>query len=310
MNSLSVENMNGVGHHRRGVGYSPVRAQVPGVRIPPTYAPWWKEIPGPKGVPIRTRRNLEPGQLWKSDEDRPSYPFTPNNDARDLPEAFTGKPLRQLPRRQFTVDFPHTWIPYEEMHVATGPEMGQTIPGWEPIPWLGDEKAKAVRAAMPSPWVAPEAMAYDVSGMGYMPGYLQPGGMYYYGEPGLQGLGQLVSLYPLSGVSQIAAQEGAKAEAAGKSPSAIESIIGGVLSVGTTAYSLYQQKRENDRIKKAEDRRKAQERLAAEAHRNLPADVANRDFGPAPAWYKNPLVIGAGVVAVVVIGGLAFKAFA
>lgn len=304
MNSLTLQNMNGVSRH---LGFSPASVQTPGVRIPPTYAPWWKEIPGPKGTPIRTRRNLEPGQLWRSDEDRRAWPVTPNNDARDLPNSFTGKPLRQLPHREFTVDFPHTWIDYEKMYVATGPEMGQEIPGWEPIPWLSAEKQRAIRAAMPSPWSAPENMAYDVSGLGDMPGYGLPGGQSYYGEPNLGALGLTLGLTPTSGVEKIATEEATKAATSGASTSTVQSIIDNVLAFGTTAYSLYEQKRLNDKLQdEAEKARRAAELAAQARSSGMPQTVVQQDFGGAPTpWYKNPVVLGVGIV---VIGGLAFVA--
>lgn len=286
MIGLTVSSLNGKARRINGLAGNP---QVPGVNIPPDYAPWWKQVK-PRGFNTTVRRNLEPGQLFiDKAEQYPPWPWTPNNDARDLPEAFTGKPLQQLPRRQFTVDFPHTWIDYAQLRPQVGPEMGQQPSGWEPIPQLSAQRAEAMAAAMPSPWVAPERMVYDISGLA---GFL-----------GMLGQDEWDSSKLVTSLSTEATDAGTAAAKAGASPGTVTQIINGVVEFGSLAASLYLQKRQIDQIKKADERERRRQALAAQAATVLPADVAARDFGAPTPWYKSPIFI---IGAILVGGGILY----
>jgi hypothetical protein len=125
--------------------------------IEPTYRP---------GTTVNTRRSLEPGETFKNRQGfLAPMPMTASNDERDLPSSFTGKPMFSLPKEDYPGSFPHTTIPYEAMKRAVSPEIGMTPSGWMPIQKLANEERRAVAAAMPSPWSSPENMAVDISGL-------------------------------------------------------------------------------------------------------------------------------------------------
>jgi hypothetical protein len=185
MTHLSVQNMNGVGsvmgrrissaHNRLTLSHLADSDQQPQSGdddmqltprgLDPNYAPWWIQPPLKKDEITTYRRTPAPGQLSiQQTADRPGYPMTPSNDARDLPSSYTGKPLKTLPRRDFASEYPHGWIPYEEVRVATGPEMGPTPPGWAQAPRWGSERERAMDAAFPVPYSSEDQMTYDISG--------------------------------------------------------------------------------------------------------------------------------------------------
>lgn len=183
MTHLSMQNMNGVGRvmgrriSRPGVmGLSDV---VPDMQNPvseddlgqdpkglrPDYGTDWIQPPLRKDEVDTQRGTPPPGQYRRAySAYRASSPVTPDNDARDLTNSFTGKPLRQLPRRNYPGQFPHTWIPYEELRPAVGPEMGPTPSGWAATPTERDLRARAENGGQPVPWVAEDNMTHDISG--------------------------------------------------------------------------------------------------------------------------------------------------
>jgi hypothetical protein len=183
MTHMSIQNMNGVGTLMRrrisSAGRLTLNDIVPPDGTPtseddlgldpkglsPNYAPWWVQ-PRLKSDEVTTQRGTPtPGETRKAySADHPAFPMTPSNDARDLPNSYTGKPLRQLPRRNYPGDFPHTWIPYEDLQNATGPEMGPTQPGYAPIPSEAQMRARASDGGAPVPWVAEDHMTHDISG--------------------------------------------------------------------------------------------------------------------------------------------------
>jgi hypothetical protein len=135
--------------------------------LSPNYAPWWTQIPLKPGQVTTQRGTPTPGEARAADSEYwASSPLTPSNDARDLPNSYTGKPLRQHKAENYPGSYPHTWIPYEKMQAATGPEMGPTPPGWAPIPTASAVQASAENGGQPLPWVAEDQMTHDVSGFG------------------------------------------------------------------------------------------------------------------------------------------------
>jgi hypothetical protein len=183
MTHLTIQNMNGTGKVMRrrlspprifalrdfgDVDSSPMDNSDLGLDpkgLSPNYAPWWTQLPLEPGEVTTQRGTPTPGEAriarsayWKSS------PLTPNNDARDLPVSFTGKPLQQLPRQNYPGSFPHTWMPYEDQIPATGPEMGPQPSGWSPIPGSSQGQAAAENGGQPVPWVAEDQMTHDISG--------------------------------------------------------------------------------------------------------------------------------------------------
>lgn len=181
MTHLSMQNMNGVGSlMRRRISpnrpatlssFGEANDLMPddlgldpkGLR--PNYGTDWIQPPlGPDEVTTQ-RGTPTPGQLRKArSADRPAYPLTPSNDARDLTNSFTGRPMISTPRRDFTIQYPHKWIPYEDLRAATGPERGPTVPGWGTTPTEAQLRARAENGGQPVPWVAEDHMAHDISG--------------------------------------------------------------------------------------------------------------------------------------------------
>src|ERR1700687_419871 len=196
MTHLSIQNMNGVGKIMRrrispnrhttlasfgDVDTNPMDESDLGLDpkgLSPNYAPWWRqpplrpgEVDTQRGTPRAGERAQADSAFW------PSSPLTPSNDARDLPNSYTGKPMRNLPRQNYPGSFPHTWIPYEDLKVATGPEMGPTPPGWATVPTSAQVQARAENGGQPVPWVAEDQMTHDISGFSSLHdiGRLRPG---------------------------------------------------------------------------------------------------------------------------------------
>jgi hypothetical protein len=183
MTHLSMQNMNGVGRVMKRRISNPPRLSLSDIvpsdanpistdelgmdpkGLSPNYAPWWVQPPLRPGEVDTQRATPTPGETRDAySAYRRSSPLTPSNDARDLTNSFTGKPLRQLPRHNYPGSFPHTWIPYEDLQVATGPEMGPTPPGWAPVPSSAQLQARAENGGQPVPWVAEDSMTHDISG--------------------------------------------------------------------------------------------------------------------------------------------------
>lgn len=183
MTHLSVQNMNGVGYIMRrrispnrrltlsalgDVDQNPMDESDLGLDpkgLSPNYAPWWVQPPLRPDEVDTQRGTPTPGETREAHSEYwPANPLTPSNDARDLPNAYTGKPMRNLPRQNYPGDFPHTWIPYEDLKVATGPEMGPTPPGWAPVPSSEQLRARAENGGQPVPWIAEDQMTSDISG--------------------------------------------------------------------------------------------------------------------------------------------------
>ena len=195
MNSLSLENMRGAGRALRGlsapitieIDHGDVRAKLRhelrgmgqwdndefGLDLTPNVAPWWQEPPIPKGLPrtnpTGARANFEPVETYRAtDAYRPSEPFTPSNDERNLPSSWTQEPLKQLPKRNFNVSFPHGWIPYDEVQAVIGPDTPPRPSGWATAPLLSQEKARAIDAVHPEPWMPDDLQVYDAIGRAHV----------------------------------------------------------------------------------------------------------------------------------------------
>lgn len=280
MTHMSLQNMNGVGIlMRRRISrnqrltlsdivppdQTPITDDDLGLDpkgLSPNYAPWWTQPPLRPGEVSTQRGTPTPGETRQADSAYwPSSPLTPSNDARDLPESYTGKPLRQLPRHDYPGVFPHTWTPYEDLHTSTGPEMGPTLPGWAPTPTAEDLRKRAVDGGQPVPWVAEDQMTHDISGFASLQDLGRPrwrGGMSHadiharvvkamarHAVRGMAGLGQIPGMVATDAQleAQIAADaaaggqtgaaasavtnQAAAAQAAGATPSVVDSIISG-----------------------------------------------------------------------------------
>jgi hypothetical protein len=183
MTHMSIQNMNGVGTLMRRRISNPRQLTlsdiVPDEQTPttdddlglnpkglsPNYAPWWVQPPLKRDEVTTQRGTPTPGELRKAhSEDRFAQPLTPNNDARDLKNSFTGRRLDQWKRRDFPGQFPHTWKPYEDIQTATGPEMGPTPPGWGMMPTPAALRQGAIDAGGNVPWGTEDNMAHDISG--------------------------------------------------------------------------------------------------------------------------------------------------
>lgn len=152
MNSLSVEGTHGIAAIGR-LGDDAAAERV--------------MIRAQAGEPMRTRRSVEPGELFVSKGGyRGAWPYTPSGDERILPVF--GKPTPILPVQAYPGSYPHGWIPYEDMKMDVSSEMGPTPSGWVEPNYVSNEKAAAKEWAMPFPWSAPENQSRDVSGLGLM----------------------------------------------------------------------------------------------------------------------------------------------
>lgn len=169
MNSLSVEGTSGLAALRvrampQKAGYS-VGRLVGG--LGDDAAAERVMIRAQKNEPMRTRRSMEPGELFFSRNGyHGPWPYTPSNDERILPVF--GKPTPILPVQAYPGSYPHGWIPYEDMKIDVSSEMGPTPSGWVEPNYVSNEKAAAKEWAMPSPWSSPEKQSRDVSGLGLM----------------------------------------------------------------------------------------------------------------------------------------------
>jgi hypothetical protein len=317
MNALTLQAMNGVGRHLRGLaarltieidhgdmrtkfrhelaGLGEPQTDDPmdadfGINLSPGFAPWWKQIPPPdmpQSAATGARARPARGELFRAkDAYRESMPVTPDNDARDLPSSFTGKPLKQLPHRDYPGSFPHGWMDYGRLYAATGPEQGPTPSGWEPAPMLSREEMRAVDATLPGPWSSPEDMVQDISGFGSLREA-------FIGRPRMGGMGQL--MVPPSVTSSLAATastEAAKAAAAGAKPSETAQIISSIVDFGSSAASIYLQQQEIERRKKEEARLRELERQRLELERQRLQQQATAMGVPVP----QPGGIGTGTI--------------
>lgn len=278
-------------HELRGLGQPQTDHDEFGFDLSPTFAPWWKEIPGRKDDWIRTRRTPERGELFKAqDAYRPAWPTTPSNDERNLPTP-SGKPLVRLEVRKFTRTFPHTTIDYSQLSPQVGPEDTPMPSGWMPPPRFDDEEARAVNAVVGSPAAYPEDMTTDISGFGSL--HEAFFGNYMADIPGI-----VVSLDdpPAQAATAAVAQQAAAAQAAGAAPSVVAEII----NFGSQAASLYLQQRAIEKAKAAQPSLLAKaQALGTKAYTTL--------FAPEEPFYKKPLFIGGVALLAVSVGALAMK---
>ncbi len=231
MTHMSLQNMNGVGslmrrrispNHRTTLSaFGDAGDTMPddlgldpqGLR--PNYGTDWIQPPLKKDEVTTQRGTPTPGETRKAySADRPSFPMTPSNDARDLTNSFTGRPMSRMARRDFTTQFPHTWMPYEELKAATGPEMGPTPPGWAPIPTAAQLRRRSQETDIPVPWVAEDHMTHDISGLrGFASIHDIPGMVVSLDDPGVQAAAGAVQ------------KQADAAKAAGASPDVVNQVI-------------------------------------------------------------------------------------
>jgi hypothetical protein len=183
MTHMSLQNMNGVGTlMRRRISSQPrltLSDIVPDEQTPtsdddlglnpkglsPNIAPWWVQPPLKSDEVTTQRGTPTPGETRRAHTaDRFAQPMTPNMDARDLKNSFTGRWLDQWKRGDFPGQYPHTWTPYEDIQAATGPEMGPSPPAWGIMPTPGALRQGAIDAGGNVPWGTEDHMAHDISG--------------------------------------------------------------------------------------------------------------------------------------------------
>jgi hypothetical protein len=334
MNALTIQGLNGLGRHMRGLS-APLTIEIDhgdmrtrfrhelaglgepqtddpmdqdfGINLTPGFAPWWKQVPPPKGMPqsAATGARAKPsrGELFRAkDAYRESFPYTPSMDARDLPSSDTQEPLKQLPHRDYPGSFPHRWIDYRDLYPATGPEQGPTPSGWEPAPMLSHEEMRAVNAAMPGPWASPEDMAQDISGI---KGFGSLHEAFTAGRR-VRGMGQLVPSSVTTAIAGQAMQAGATAAAQGATPSTTAQIISSVVDFGSSAASLYLQQRQIEQQREAERKARALEaqRLALLQQQAAAAGVPFRP-PPSEGGIGTGTIVGA-AAGVAVLGTLVY----
>jgi len=281
--------MNGVGHVLSGVGEPMTDDEPYGFNLSPDFAPWWKQIPGAYGEETRTRRTPERGEAFVAkDNIHPSWPVTKGNDERNLRSSFTGKPIKQLPHRNYPGSFPHGWVDYNDLYAATGPERGPRPSGWESAPRYADEKARAIEAAMPSPWASEENMVYDISGFGDLASAM-----------GHHGFGHL-GLYVPPSVSTAIASQATTAALEAATPSLAMQISSAVVDFGSSSAALYLQQREMERQRAAE-----RTRLALEAQR---LELLRKQAAAAGVPFRPTSGVGLGTVALAGGGVVAIAA--
>jgi hypothetical protein len=307
MNGLSLQNMNGVAGHVpvarpgvAGLGQSDVDWNLtPDWWMTEAVAPWWRRPALRPGETTRTRRTPEGGEERAvPTADRASWPLTPSNDERNVPSAFTGRPLRRLPKQTYPGSYPHGWIPYEDLTGRVDVEAAPMPSGWLPPQRLSEEEARAVQAGFPAPWAPPEAMAYDVSGFGDLAAAM--------GAARLSGLGVYVPPSVSTAIASEATAAAAQEAAKGSTWDTIAKVTSAVTDFGSSAAALYLQKREIDRQRLEEERRRAA--LAAQARGTLPQRAYEAVFAPDEPLYKRPLFIAGAGVGLLVIGLMAARA--
>lgn len=294
MNSLSVQNLNGLGKW-----FDPAKETftkdlmlTSEWELTPDIAPWWIEPPTSPGDVVKYRRNLEPGELYKASTGyRPSRPLTPSNDERNLPSSWTQQPLRQLPHQKFPGSYPHKRIPYEEVRRALSPESGPQLPGWMPPPRIDVEEERAVAAALPHPWSSPEEGVYDISGFSDFTELSCPD----------RGVGVYVPS-SLSPTKEAVATEAVKKAV---QEYAATPWYAQALDTAAGAAALYLQSRQLDIAKKEEERRR--QALAAQAQTMLGARAASVVVPAEKPFPVTPLLIGLGVLAALGLGYAALR---
>jgi len=295
MTHLTMQSMNGHIRHLRGLS-GPLRITLEHMGDPgfglgaeetePDFG--YPRVPEPlRPDEYRLmRRELEPGELFTTEYDAYNRsPLTPLADERNLPGA--GAPLAPLPRRDYTTNYPHDWIAYEEMQAAVYPDQPPIPLGWAPIRQAALEKARALDLVGPAPWVPEDAQAYDISGFTSLQDMAQ-----------LADMGMLGQIYasPPDAASLAVAQQAAAAKAAGASPSLVNQIINFGASVGAFFINRDQQRQQANVLRRQQQLLEQQQAAAAAqaAAMGVPRQYVEPPSAPI---YQHPLVIGGAVVA-------------
>lgn len=276
---MSLQNMNGAG--------SVLRVDMP-IR---------------KDEYFRTRRTLEPGEVYKSDVTWPVKLMTRSHSERNLP--IMGRPMRRLPIRPFTTNFPHKWIDYEDMDVALGPDTPPRPLGWQRPLSRKTEQDRALEAASPSPWSPEERMVYDISGFGNL-------------TSAMSGMGQwgMLSRQPKTEAEEAAEKVATEAATAAaekvkkEQPSAWTVIGGKVIDFASSVASFWLQKKQLDAMRSMQKKDLEMQRLKLQQQAqfmNMPKTVT-RDLAPKKEWYESPFVLLGGLAAAGGVGYLVFKA--
>ena len=71
----------------------------------------------------------------------------------------------RYPIKEFTTNFPHAWIAYEDLQVVANVEKSPSPRGYAPPDVLQAEGARAIEVAFPEPWAGEDKMTADVSGL-------------------------------------------------------------------------------------------------------------------------------------------------
>ena len=253
--------------------------------------------PGPDPLDAKpyyaTRHRPEPGEIWYSTKTWPIKPMTLDNDARSMPYQYNINP--SLPIRDFSRQFPHTWIDYEDMYAAVYPDEPPMPSGYAPSEYAHNELKRAIDVAMPTPWLSEDKMTQDISGFGSL------------GEAA--GLGQWG--LPTISLNTAPATDAVKDEAdKAKEEGASSSTVNDIVNFGAQIGALYLQKRALDQQMKEAERQRAsqleierlrlqQQQLAVEAARAGAGSEVVNDMSPSKekAFYEEPLVIVPAVAA-------------
>ena len=287
-NYLSRQNMNGA-HRYMG----PISNSFGYILYPENFTYDRVEPPIPPGDHVTKRRTAEPGEVYFSDEDWPVKPLTMSMDERNVPVF--GRPLLRLPIRDFSTDFPHTWIPFEDMYAAVQPDLPPRPLGYGSPLTTQHEGERAMDVALPSPWGTEETMTHDASGFGSL-------------LSAANGLGVWGAAWDISAASSGVKEEADKAEAEGKSADTVNSIV----NFGSNIAALYLQHQQFKDLKKQQERAGAtaleverlkvqQQQLALQAAQARAPQSVIDDMRPKEEPGISPLVIGAAAVGATIL---------
>ncbi len=330
MNSLSIQNMNGAMGKMPRMSRAP-KTSVEDMRDLGYTMPEEPDWSYPRVEPFsltgenRTNRRVpEAGETYTA-ETGPIKPMTLHHQERNLPKQ--GRPLQRLPIKEFSTNFPHKWIAYEDLQVVADVEKSPMPRGYAPPDILQAERARAIEVAFPEPWSGEDKMTADVSGIGGFSNLQSAMGIAAWPwEPGYWGRPADVS-DPASGwAAQFKAVHGrepekaevdlmaknervlTKEEVAGiaaltdkekKTPGVLDAVLGFATGIGSLWYQDKQLKDMEDAAKRAgatqleiERLRLEQQRLATEAAAFGAANRTVENFRPADkGLFERPEVL-------------------
>jgi len=299
MTHVSIQNMNGTLKHFRGLSKFARLADIEDQQE--LQGDWsYPRVPEPlkPGEFFTVRRKPEAGELWTSDGTYPVNPMTPSNDERNLPDSMTGQPLKQLPKIDYTTNYPHRYIPYGTVKAYVYPDRPPVPPGWAGAP-RRNEKRDAIDLVGPNPWVPEDRQAYDISGFGSIQEVEMAkrlGGMVPIGEEGSGGMSQA----EIDAAARAVSQQTAAAAAAGASPSVLDSILNfGAQYAAQQLAANAAQRQAAALTAQANAQAQAAQAQANAAAAQRAALLGSSAGGGSTPFYQNPIVIGGGALALI-----------